>query len=122
MKIAITSTGAELSSEVDPRFGRAAYFIIYDTDSGEFEAIDNAENAAGGSGVGIKSGQLMVDKGVKWVITGSVGPNAFQVLSSAGIKVATGVSGKVSDAIEDFKAGKLSETNSATAKSHTGLQ
>ncbi len=122
MKVAITSTGAGLSSEVDPRFGRAAYFIIYDTDSGEFEAIDNSENAAGAGGVGVKSGQLMVDKGVEWVITGSVGPNAFQVLSSAGIKIAPGASGKVADAIEDFKAGKLSETSSATAKSHTGLQ
>ncbi len=122
MKIAITSTGTDLNSDVDPRFGRAAYFIVYDTESGNFETIDNSENASAGSGVGIKSGQLMIDKGVEWVITGSVGPNAFQVLSSAGIKVASGASGKVSEAIEAFKSGKFSETNSPTAQSHHGLQ
>ncbi len=122
MKIAITSTGADLNSDVDPRFGRAAYFIIYDTETNEYEAIDNSQTASAGSGAGIQSGQLMIDKAVQWVITGSVGPNAFQVLSSAGIKIASGASGTVAEAIEAFKAGKFEETNSPTAQSHHGLQ
>ena len=90
MKICITSEGQTLDSKVDPRFGRCQNFIFFDTDTEKFEAQENA-NAQFQGGAGIQSGQLVVSKGVKAVLTGNVGPNAHQVLSAAGVSVFTGV-------------------------------
>ena len=106
MKIAITSTGATLDDQVEARFGRCAYFLIVDTDSMECEAIENPNVAAGG-GAGVQSAQLMADKGAQAVLTGNCGPNAFQVFGAAGIQVIVGVSGKVSDAVGQYKQGSL---------------
>ena len=102
MKIAVTSEGKDLSSAVDPRFGRCKYFLIFDTGSENFEAVENtcAQNSGG---AGIQAGQLMISKGVEAVLTGHVGPNASQVLTPAGIKIHTGISGKVSEAVASFQ-------------------
>ena len=105
MKICVTSEGKTLDSKVDPRFGRCANFIIADTESGEFEALENANIKLQG-GAGIQSAQMVASKGVKAVLTGNVGPNAQQTLSAAGIRICTGISGTVKDAVEAFKAGK----------------
>jgi len=121
MKIAITSRGSDLKAEIDPRFGRGAYFILIETDTGEFEAIENT-GALGMGGVGIQSGQMMADKGVKVVLTGSCGPNAFQTLQAAGIKVITGASGTVQETIDKFKSGKLKEISKADASAHSGMK
>jgi len=105
-KICITSQGNSLDSEVDPRFGRCQYFIIVDPETMEFEAIENPNiNAVGGAGV--QSAQMLANKGVKVVLTGDVGPNAYQVLQSAGIKIITEVSGLVKDVIEKYKSGDI---------------
>jgi predicted Fe-Mo cluster-binding NifX family protein len=113
MKICVTSQGDNLDAQVDPRFGRCQYFVIVDTDTIEFEAIRNPNIDAMG-GAGIQSGQIMVDKKVKAVVTGNVGPNAFQTLQSAGITVITGVSGSVREAIEKYKKGELKPTQGPT--------
>ena len=102
MKICVTAQGNNLESLVDPRFGRCQYFIIVDPDTLEFEAVQNPSISAGG-GAGIQSGQLMVNKGVKSVLTGNVGPNAFATLQAAGIEIIVGASGRVSEAIEKYK-------------------
>ena len=94
MRIAVSTSEPTLDAEVDPRFGRCRYFIIVDTDSMEFETVENSGALAGG-GAGIATAQVIVDKGIEAVLTGNCGPNAFQVLSAAEIKVVTGVSGKV---------------------------
>jgi predicted Fe-Mo cluster-binding NifX family protein len=121
MKIAITSSGSDLKSEVDPRFGRCAYFILVETDTDEFEAIENS-NVQGMGGVGIQSGQVMADREVKTVLTGSCGPNAFQTLQAAGIKVITGVTGTVQEAIDKFKSGELKAISQADASAHSGMK
>jgi predicted Fe-Mo cluster-binding NifX family protein len=121
MKIAITSSGPELTSQVDPRFGRCAYFIFVDTNSGKFEAIENS-GAQGMGGVGIQAGQVMIDKGIKAVLTGSCGPNAFQTLKAAGVEVITGVSGTVKEALDKFKAGGFKSALHADAPPHSGIE
>jgi len=121
MKIAITSMGAKLEDKVDPRFGRCHYFILFDTESNKFEAIENI-GAQGMGGVGIQSGQIMADKGVETVLTGSCGPNAFHTLQAAGIKVITGVSGTVQQAIDKFKSGELKAISKADASAHSGMK
>lgn len=121
MKIAITSMGARLEDNVDPRFGRCHYFILFDTENNKFEAIENT-GAQGMGGVGIQSGQIMADKGVETVLTGSCGPNAFQTLQAAGIKVITGASGTVQEAIDKFKSGKLKAISQANASAHSGMK
>jgi len=120
MKIAITSAGTDLNSNVDPRFGRTPYFLIVDTDTMQFEAIENPNvNAMGGAG--IQSAQLVANKGVEVVLTGSCGPNAFQTLQAAGTKVITGVAGTVSEAIERYKSGQLNPITGPNVGSHYGM-
>ncbi len=118
MKIAITSQGADLSSQVDPRFGRARMFIIYDVDSGEFEAVDNEQNLNAAQGAGIQAAQNVADQGVEYVLTGHCGPKAFSALNAAGVKVIVGVEGSVQEAIEKFKAGELKPTDAADVDGH----
>ncbi len=105
-KICVTSQGNNLDAAVDPRFGRCAFFIIINTESMEFEVAENASAASAG-GAGIVSGQFISGKGVETVLTGNVGPNAFQTLQAAGIKVITGISGTVKEAVEKYKKGEL---------------
>lgn len=106
MRIVITSLGPDLDSEVDSRFGRAAYFIFYDTDSDTFEALPNPAAMAPG-GAGVQAAQIVTSRGVTHVLTGEVGPNALPALMAAGIQIIRGVSGRVKDAIEAFKRGEL---------------
>jgi len=121
MKIAISSTGPDLDCEIDPRFGRAQYFLIVNLDDMRFEALPNT-NLDQGSGVGIQSAKVVADTGAKAVLTGAVGPKAGGVLSGVGVEVITGVSGTVRDAVEKYKNGNLEIVQGATSKSHTGLQ
>lgn len=120
MKICVTSEGKTLDSKVDPRFGRCQYFILVDTDNMKSEAVAN-ENIQFSGGAGIQSGQLMISKGIKAVLTGNVGPNAFQTLQAAGIQIYTGLSGKVQDVIEKYKSGALKPTESPSVGSKFGM-
>jgi len=120
MKICITSQGNTLDSQVDPRFGRCQYFMIVDTDTSEVEAIENPYIAAGG-GAGIQSGQLVVQKDVKAVLTGNVGPNAFQTLQAGGVDIIVGVSGSVKDALEKYKKGEFKQTGGPSVGSKFGM-
>jgi len=120
MKVAVTATEPSLEAEVDPRFGRCACFVIVETDDMSMEALENASGSLGG-GAGIQAAQLMAQRGVRHVLTGSVGPNAHRTLSAAGIEIALGLSGTVSQAIELFKAGRLRAADGPNAASHAGL-
>jgi len=120
MKICITSQGKTLDDQVDPRFGRCQYFIFVETDTLAFEAVENPSAQFSG-GAGIQSGQLMASQGVKAVLTGNVGPNAFQTLTAGGIKIYTGLSGKVREAVEKFKGGALKPIDNASVGSKFGM-
>lgn len=121
MKICISSQGDNLDSQVDPRFGRCQFFIIVDTDSLEFETINN-ENIAASGGAGIKAGQLVSSKGIKALLTGNVGPNAFETLNASGVEVIVGVSGSVKEAVERFKKGEFKPVKSPSVDSHFGMR
>jgi predicted Fe-Mo cluster-binding NifX family protein len=120
MKIAITSAGKELSANLDPRFGRAPYFIVVDPQTLAFEVVDNARNLNLSQGAGIQAGKTIVDHKVDALITGHCGPKAFKVLQKAGVKIMTGALGTVADAIEQFKNGKLEASEAADVAGHWG--
>lgn len=119
MRTAVTSTGETLDSEVDPRFGRAAFFLVVDTDSMDFSAIKN-DNVAAAGGAGISSAKAVIDAGAEAVLTGNCGPNAEQTLRAAGVKLYTGATGTVSNAVELLKRGQLSEAEGPNVKPHFG--
>jgi predicted Fe-Mo cluster-binding NifX family protein len=119
MKIAVSATGQDIEANVDPRFGRAQYFVIVDTETMQAEAVSNS-NATAGGGAGIASAQLVANKGAEVVLTGNCGPNAFSALAQVNVSVITGVSGKIKDAVEAYKEGKYQAAPQANVAEHFG--
>ncbi len=118
MKIAITSKGQDLDSQVDPRFGRAAYILIVDTETFDFEVMDNTENANALKGAGIQAATMVSDKGADVLLTGYCGPKAFTTLKAAGIKVGNDTAGTVRQAVEFFNEGQVSFADGANVDGH----
>jgi predicted Fe-Mo cluster-binding NifX family protein len=119
MKIAISSAGNDLDSQLDPRFGRCARFVIVETEDLTFEVCEN-QSAGLGGGAGIQSAQFIASKGAGAVITGNCGPNAVQTLNAAGIQLFCEQSGKIRDVVQKFKDGALTATTEANAPRHAG--
>jgi predicted Fe-Mo cluster-binding NifX family protein len=120
MKICVSAVANSLDAQVDPRFGRCPFFMIVDSETMQFEAIPNMASGAMG-GAGIQAAQTIASRGVQVLVTGNVGPNAFQALSAAGIKIVTGAFGNVREVVEKYKRGELSETSSPTVRGHFGM-
>ena len=118
MKTAVTSSGQNLQSQVDPRFGRAACFVVVDTDSGKFEAFDNAQKLNAVQGAGVQAAENVARLGVQAVITGHCGPNAHRTLSAAGIEIFLGADGTVSEMVEKFRKGELLPSDSPDKQGH----
>ena len=108
-KVAVTSTGPKPESEVETRFGRARWYLVYDPGSRSWEAVDHSQAAQTPGGAGPQAVQMLARRGVKVVITGECGPNALRALSSAGIKVFQGGGRTVAKALGDYQAGKSAE-------------
>ncbi|MCP4651336.1 MAG: dinitrogenase iron-molybdenum cofactor biosynthesis protein [PVC group bacterium] len=119
MIICITAQNDSLDSLVDPRFGRCQNFIFMETETGEFETVENPNIAATG-GAGIQSAQLVAEKNAVAVLTGNVGPNAFKTLQAAGIDVFTGLSGTVQEVAEKYKNNELQKKCGPSVGSHFG--
>jgi len=118
MKIALSAKGDDLDSPIDPRFGRAEVFIIYDTETGSFEAFDNRANLDLAQGAGIQSARNVVAHQVEYVITGHCGPNAHRALNAAGVGVIVGATGSVREAIAKFEAGELEPADEPDVEGH----
>jgi predicted Fe-Mo cluster-binding NifX family protein len=118
LKIAVTATGETLDSPVDPRFGRASCFILYDQDSKTFEVVDNTPNLNALQGAGIQAAEKILKMGAKALISGHCGPKAFRVLAAAGIAVYNTGAGTVAEALAELKAGKLTQAASADVAGH----
>lgn len=121
MKICISSTGNDLNADVDQRFGRCKYFLIIDLETMKMKGIPNESTMSSG-GAGVQAAQIVVKERVGFVITGNIGPNAFQILQAAGIKVFTGAEGTVQDVIKRYKNRTLQETEVANVESHSGIR
>ena len=117
MKIAITADGKEISSKIDLRFGRAKWLIVVDTETTEVNTQKNAVDLSA-SIFGIQTAQNVVELDVEAVITGNIGPNAFTVLSTSGIRIFLCQGGTAEEALALLKAGKLEELEQANVKGH----
>jgi len=120
MRIVVTSSGADLEAQASPLFGRCPMYVFVDTDTLAFEALDNPAQAAPG-GAGVRAAQFVVEQGAQAVISGNVGPNAYDVLNSAGVPVYLFTAGSVRQAVEAFQQGRLSLAAGATAAEKAGM-
>ena len=121
MRIAIASTGKTLESKVDRRFGRAAYFIIVDTETMDFSSFGN-DRIAAEEKAGIGAAKAVAGAGVPSVLTGNCGTHAEQILRDTGVRLYTGVAGTVSEAIELYRSGRLTEAKGPSVPSHSGTE
>jgi predicted Fe-Mo cluster-binding NifX family protein len=118
MKIAVTSQGQDLDSQVDPRFGRAAYILIVDSENYEFQVLDNNENINAMKGAGIQAASNLVNSGAKVLLTGHCGPNAFKALQAGKVAVANDATGTVREAVKAYLDGKLPHADGANVEGH----
>ncbi len=118
MKLVITSKGKTLSSEVDPRFGRARYLLIVDSGTFEFEVVDNSKNVNAFKGAGIQAATIVGNKAAEVLLTGYCGPNAFKTLKAAGVKVANDAKGTIKEAVVAFNNGEYVFAEEANTDGH----
>ncbi|MEJ2717023.1 MAG: NifB/NifX family molybdenum-iron cluster-binding protein [Deltaproteobacteria bacterium] len=118
MKIAVTSTGTELDADLDPRFGRAQYILILDSDGTVLEVIDNSVNRSAMRGAGIQAGKMIADRKVDVLLTGHCGPNAFRTLKAAGVKIGTEQGGTVREALARLNREEIPFAESADVDAH----
>ncbi len=118
MRISVSATAPGPDIPVDPRFGRAAYFMVYDTDSGQWEELANAQNAGAVQGAGIQAAQLLAHADVQTLISGHCGPKAFRALTAGAIAVFTCTEGTVAQALDAYRSGKLTPLSAADVEAH----
>lgn len=121
MKIAVSAMGSDLEAPFSPIFGRCPVYVIVDTDTMAFQVLPNqAQNAAGGAG--IQAAQDVARQGVRAIVTGNIGPNAYRVLASAGVTIFTPAgSGTVREAVESYISGQGNTATGPTGPAHTGM-
>jgi len=118
MKIIVSADGQGLEAQVDPRFGRAAGFVLFDTQTREARNIDNRQSLNAAQGAGIQAAEAVSRLGAECLITGHCGPKAYRTLRAAGIKVYTGAAGTVGEAIAALEQGRLALAEAADVEGH----
>ena len=118
MKIAFSTSGSDLNAPMDARFGRAAKFLVYDTETATFQVVDNSQNLNAAQGAGIQAAQTVAAGGAQVLVTGHCGPKAFRVLVAAGIKVYTSDAPTITAALKLYREGKLKESVEADVEGH----
>lgn len=118
MKIAFSTSGADLSAPLDTRFGRAPKFLVFDTESESITIVDNTQNLNAAQGAGVQSAQNVVASGAEVLVSGHCGPKAFAVLEVAGIEVYTSDAVTVGDALKAYQDGTLKALTSANVGGH----
>ncbi len=118
-KIAVTAESPNLDARVDPRFGRAAGFVVVDPDTMTLDYVDNGSSQVMAKGAGIQAAEIVADTGARVLLTGFVGPKAFQALSAAGIAIGQNVDNlTVREAIQSFQDGKVEIAEAPNSRSH----
>jgi len=118
MKLAVTAKGTSLSDDVDPRFGRAPYILIVDTETMEYEVLDNSPNVNAFKGAGIQAATMVAEKKAEVLLTGYCGPNAFRTVQAAGMKVVSDVTGTVEQVVNSFLSGNMQYSEAANTEGH----
>jgi len=118
MKIAFTTAGSDLNSDIDTRFGRAPKFLIFDTESRSFELIDNTQNLNAAQGAGIQSAETIVGSGANAVVTGHCGPKAFRALSAAKVAIYNTEIKNIGEALKAVENKELSAAGTADVDGH----
>ena len=118
MIVAVTAQGPDMTSEVDPRFGRAKYFVVIDTKTDQSSGHNNIQNLQAAQGAGIQAGRSVIELEAQAVITGNVGPKAFATLEAGKVRTYIGASGTVGQALDQFKAGLLERAEGANVEGH----
>ena len=121
IKIAVSSSGKDINSQIDLRFGRCPYYLIVDIENNEIKDSKALENPAmyQGGGAGMAAAEFVANEKVEVVITGNIGPNAFSVLQQLNIKIYKS-EGIIKDIIQQFIGGKLQELNTPTSPLNFG--
>ena len=117
-KIAFTTSGKDFAAQMDPRFGRAANFLIYDMGHNSIQLIDNQQGRNASQGAGIQAAETVVRAGVDTLVTGHCGPKAFKVLDAAGVAVYNCSVATVEDALAGLLAGSLQAASAADVEGH----
>ena len=120
MKILISALGKESKDLLDSRFGRCDYFQVFNTETNEYKVLEN-EGVKSSQGAGIAASQQVIDEGVDVVITGKLGPNAFNILNDANLELYSCSEISIEDAIKSYKEGKL-EVLSKSGPSRGGMK
>ena len=118
MKLAFTTVGENLDSPLDPSFGRARNFLVYNLQTQAIEIISNKQNLDAAQGAGIQAAQTIAKAGAQALITGHCGPKAFRVLEAAGIKVFNTDASTLAEALARYNAGTLTEAKAANIEGH----
>jgi len=118
MKICVTAQQPTVDSQVDPRFGRAQCFMVYDDKAESWDTLDNTQNLQAAQGAGIQSASQVVNAGCSVLVSGHCGPKAFAALSSAGVDVYTVSGGTVREAVETYMRNGLAKMNAADVDGH----
>jgi len=105
MRICIPTYGWNgLEDEVCEHFGRAPTYTIIDLETNNVEIIPNLGVHMGG---GRRPAEILVSHKINVVVCSNLGRKALALLGQYGIKVYIGARGRVKDALNDWKAGKL---------------
>lgn len=118
MKIAVTANGDSPQAVLEPRFGRALNFLVFDTESGEFTVIDNLQQLDAAQGAGIQAAMTVINAGVQAVITRHCGPKAFRMLRTGGVVIYLTDAATVAEALERFRRGELAVAADADVEGH----
>ena len=118
MKIAVTARGDGLDAEVDERFGRAAGFVLYDTETRGVQNVDNRQSLNASQGAGIQAAETVSRLGAECLLTGHCGPKAYRTLAASGVRIYTGAAGTVAQTIDSFLQGRLKQAAAGDVDGH----
>lgn len=118
-KIAVSAEGPNLDDALDPRFGRAAGFLIVNPQTLEHTYVDNGASQAMSQGAGIQAAEIVARTGARVVLTGYVGPKAFQALQAARIGIVQNLQNlTVREAVERYTSGQIEMASGPNRRGH----